>query len=319
MAIKQVSGRRKKVVKKKGKRSGKKAARSTGKSLGLSLPTKPKKIDRNLNHYKILIYGREKIGKTTIFSTFPDAMFLSTEPGTKGLEIFDFNEENGGVTDWDILREAIDLLEKTDRFEFVIIDTVDRAYEKCLTWWCQQNGIDYPGVDRNGKEDFGKSWRGIRDEFTFQIDRIINSGRGVGFTSHAKEVETKPKNAEPYHRIYPTMSNQARKVIEPLVDMFFFADYVKDDKGKTNRILICEGDEAIWAGARAGVTKSFPALLPMDEEEGYNIIRDAFMGKISGLDPRTLQPTKRTSKSARKLINRAKAQKTKKSLSKRRK
>ncbi len=321
MAVRPVKGKvRKKVAGKKAARKKvarrPKARQVVSGNRTLSLPTKPKEIDRDLHAYKILIYGREKIGKTTIFASFPDAIFFSTEPGTKGLEVYEFNHDDGGVKTWEIFVQGVDLLLKTDRFRFVIIDTADRAYEKCKDWLCRTWGIDYPGVTAEGKEDYGKSWGAIRDEFQKQIDRIIASGRGVGFTSHSKEVEIKVKNAESYHRIQPTMSNQARKAIEPLVDFFFYAEYAKDNEGNTQRILICEGDESIWAGARAGVTRDFPRLLPMHPDNGYKIIEDAFLGKSRGLDARTLQPSKLSSKSGGKLINKQKSRAIRKSLKK---
>src|SRR5579872_1467130 len=83
----------------------------------LSLPSGPKEPDTDLNHYTILLYGREKIGKTQIFSTFPEALFFATEPGTKGLAIAEFNSEDGGVKSWDIFRRGVELLEQSKAYK----------------------------------------------------------------------------------------------------------------------------------------------------------------------------------------------------------
>ena len=74
-----------------------------------TLPDEPKIASQDLKDYMILLYGREKIGKTTWLRSFPDALFLTTEPGTKGLELYEFNSENGGCTSWDVVRAAADL------------------------------------------------------------------------------------------------------------------------------------------------------------------------------------------------------------------
>ena len=272
-----------------------------------SLPTAPKEQDTDISHYTTLIYGREKIGKTTLMSSFPDALFLSTEPGTKGLKVFEFNAENGGITSWDVFRAAVDLLEKDrTRFKTIVIDTADRAYDMCLDWVCDTMKIEYPGHDSNGTEDFGKSWRAVKMEFLECIHRIAKTGRGICFTSHAKETEFKTKSGEKYTRIFPSMSSQARTVIEAIVDMFFYAEYVRDPSGETKRILICQGDDTIWAGARATVGGVFPQFLPMKAKDGYVVIRDAFMGKLVGIDPATLVPARTTTETAKKLIVKAK-------------
>jgi len=305
------------VKKLKGKRTLKrktlqKPSRTVRQAVGvgsLQLPTAKKKKNENLMEYTILIYGREKIGKTTLFSSFPDALFLATEPGTKGLEIFEFNHEDGGVKNWEIFRRAVDLLEGTDDFSNVVIDTVDRAYDMCLDWTCEKHGIEYPGTDAAGKEDFGKSWRAIKDEFLVQIHRILQTGRGLCFTSHAKEETIKTRSGISYDRIYPTMSGQARKVIEALVDFFFYAEYVRDRDGNTRRILITQGDETVWAGARASMGENFPRFLPIEKEGGFETIKRAFEGKYHGINPDELIPAKNTMGPAKVLINKAKARK----------
>lgn len=267
----------------------------------LALPDEPKEPDHDLSHYTMLLYGREKIGKTTVLSSFPDAIFFATEPGTKGLRIFEFNHEDGGVKNWDIFRKGVELLEKNPgKFKTVVIDTVDRAYDMCLDWVCENKGIEYPGTDSDGKEDFGKSWRAVKTEFMEMMHRISQSGRGICLTSHAKETTIKTKSGDKYDRIFPTMGNQARAIVEAMVDLFFYAEYIKDQ-----RVLICKGDETIWAGARETVTKEFPQFLPMEKENGYEVIKAAFLGEYEGLDPATLMPGKTTTKTGREFVLKA--------------
>lgn len=260
----------------------------------LALPTAKKVPNFNLNEYTLLVYGREKIGKSTLFASFPDSIFFATEPGTKGLEIFELNAEHGGCKDWKIFRQGIKLLESTDKFANVIIDTVDRAYDMCMDYVCAKLGIDYPGVDATGKNDYGKSWRAVRDEFTDGIHRILQTGRGLCFTSHSKEETVRTRSGMEYTRIYPTISNQGRKVVEALVDMFFYCEYIRDSRGETRRVLITQGDETIWAGSRTTMAEDFPQFLPLLKKGGYEIISKAFRGEDVGLDPQEIMPSKST-------------------------
>jgi hypothetical protein len=277
----------------------------------LSLPSKPKEPDTDLGRYTLLLYGREKIGKTTMLSSFPDALFFSTEPGTKGLRIFEFNSEDGGVKNWDLFRKGVDLLiANPDRFKTIVVDTVDRAYDMCMDWVCENRGIEYPGHDADGGEDFGKSWRAVKLEFLEQIHRIIQSGRGLCFTSHVREETIRTRSGEKYTRIYPSMSKQARTVVEAIVDLFFYAEYIRDVSGENRRVLICQGDETVWAGARATSAEVFPTFLPM-ERDGYKVIREAFSGKEKGIPASQLLPSKSTSQTAKDFLVKQRAKEAK--------
>jgi len=266
-----------------------------------ALPTEPKAIDADIGHYLWLFYGREKIGKTKIASSFPGAIFFSTEPGDKGLSIFAFNEARGGVTTWDVFRAGVDLLVAGNHsFRTVVIDTADRAYDMCLDWVCANRGIDYPGTDAAGDQDYGKSWRAVKVEFTEQIYRLVQAGMGIVFTSHSREMTINPKSSDKYDRIIPSMSGQARVVIEALVDFFFYCEYVREQ-----RVLICEGDETIWAGARATLGGTFPRFLPMLKEGMYNLLTRAFHGEDVGLNAAELMPSKESSKTGKAFLQHA--------------
>jgi len=280
------------------------------------LPDEPKPIDDDLANYITLIYGREKIGKTTLAASFPGAIFLATEPGLRGLSVYSFNHEGGGVHDWSVFRAAVDALIKTKgkkrKFKTVVVDTVDRAYDMCLDWVCEERGIEYPGVLKDGKNDYGKSWRAVKQEFLKQIHRLVHADYGVVFISHAKEMTVTSRTGVEFDKIYPTMMSQARTVVEALVDFFFYAEYAKDDAGKDLRVLICKGDEMIWAGARSTpgeekTGKPFPGMLPLKREDGYRVLQSAFVGDYSGLDIGSLFGSKQSTKTGASFITEGRA------------
>lgn len=258
------------------------------------LPEHPKEPDTNILHYTGLLYGREKIGKTTMMASFPDALFLATEPGTRGQRIYEYNAENGGCKNWDLIRRAVELLEKTDRFKTVVIDTVDRAYDMALDYVCRVLRIDYPGQDDSGREDFGKSWRAVKQEFLSVVHRILQTGRGLWFTSHCREEEIKSRSGETYTRIFPSMSRQARGVVEAVVDMFFYCEYMRSSgpDDQVHRVLVTHGNELVWAGTRGIDGVVLPPLVPLLPEGGFDLLQRAFQGEPVGLDPKTLLPVR---------------------------
>ena len=290
-----------------------KAARDRAKLSGLALPTAPKKAEEDILRYTGLLWGREKIGKTIALSGFPDAIFLTTEPGTKGLEIHEFNSDDGAVRSWPIMLRAVELLEAAGAghpFRTVAIDLADRAYDMCLDHTCQKLGIPYPGVSADGSEDWGKSWRAVRMEFLGAIHRLEQAGYGVWLTSHAQEQTIRTRSGDQYTRIVPTMSKQARGVVEPIVDFFFYCEYMRSRDGAVERVIITQGDETIWGGGRKSPWGRIPQFLPLREEHTFEVIEQAFLGKGGGIDPGSLLATRETFATAKEFVNKQKARRS---------
>ena len=270
------------------------------------MPEEVKESEQDLSKYLILLYGREKIGKTTFFASFPDAMFITTEPGTKGLtNIYEFDPGPFGIS-WTAIRKAVQLLENSDRFKTVIIDTADRAYDLCFRYVCDELGIDHAGENAQGKKDYGKSWDAIKSEFRDVILRIVRTGRGVAFTSHSRESTITTKSGLEYTRIVPTMKGQARDVIEPLVDIFLYAEYMRSPtQEEPVRVILSQGDELLWGGTRELPNGDLPRFLPLTRKGGFDILQAAFDGEDTGLDPDTLMPVKTASDVVKKVLRKA--------------
>jgi len=265
------------------------------------LPTEKKEPITDVLKYTLLLYGREKIGKTTFFSSFPDALFLTTEPGTKGLRIFEYNSDGNppGCQSYQDLLDAVSDLERSDRFKTVIIDTVVHAFQFFIEKVEQDLDIPAIGQTKRGKRDYGYSYSVLRKEFSSFINRIIRTGRGLYFTAHSTDVEIEGHPP----KIFPRMSKTCRTVVEALVDFFFYVDYVVDSKGFEKRIIITQGSSQLWAGSRAIDNVILPRFLPLTLKGGYEILKSAFEGdKNIGLDPRTLETSKTPSEVLKKFI-----------------
>lgn len=200
------------------------------------LPTQKSKPEVELSKYSILLYGQEKIGKTSFAQHFPKPVFLMFEPGGKDLEIFKID-----IKDWDHFRATLTALEKDKSFQNVIFDTADVAYAMCDRYVCRVNGI----TDLE-EMDFGKGWRKARLEFTQCVTRLLKSGKGVMFTSHATDKEFKSRDGGTTNRTVPTMSKQAREILEPIVDIWCYYQYTKSG----GREFVVRGTEEISAGTR---------------------------------------------------------------------
>lgn len=267
----------------------------------IKLPKRPKRPSTDFAEFHGLIYGREKIGKTTFLASFPDALFLSTEPGSKGLSIYEIP-----ITSWSDFLQSIKALEdEPGRFKTVVIDTVDLLYDYCKDDVVRKLGIEYPGETSDGKKDYGKSWSLIEKEFRHGLIRIANAGRGLWMTSHYKSDRFSSKSGQGFDRIYPSMKDQARRVVEALVDFIWFAEHVRGPEGPL-RVLYCQGDEGLTAGSRPLGETVIPPLLELIEKGGYERTVKVLEGKVRALDPSALDSSKETASAAERTLSRMK-------------
>lgn len=190
-----------------------------------------------LEDYIILLTGEKKIGKTSLANMFGErAYFLATEVGYRGLRI-----RKSDIPDWATARAAARALAKAgSKFGPIVVDTVDKLYDRCEEYTCEKLAIQ-----SLSDEEWGKGYAECRKEFERFISTLSRIGVGLILITHTEEREVKTRGGSNYDRIVPTMAKQARRVIEPLVDIWTY--YMYDG---TRRVLVIEGDDHISAGHR---------------------------------------------------------------------
>ena len=189
----------------------------------MALPQEKTPPKTNFGEMLTLLYGRPKIGKSTLLSNAPGALFLATEPGLNSLEVYQIP-----ITCWqEFNNAACDVLAGGHDFKSIIIDTADWALNYCQQYICEQWKIKHPGdLPR------GKGWSLITTEFMRVVNSLTNSGYGVYITSHAKDEEVEIRTGT-YTRTVPTLSGKSGEQISGLVDIILFMDNdeYKDESG----------------------------------------------------------------------------------------
>jgi hypothetical protein len=259
--------------------------------MAYELPTERSTPMESLTDYIILCYGEKKIGKTSMFSHYGDAFFAMFEPGSKALALY---EDTMGS--WIKFRQFVKAMEKDEKHGTIVIDTADEAYQRCMEYVCKKMGMDHPS-----DEGYGKGWNAVRTEFTRQISRLCRTGKGIVLISHSVEREIKQRQGGTYDRIMPTMSGQARDVIESMTDIWCYYGYDGGD-----RILWIQGDELISAGNRLDERFRYSdsgeriKQIPMgtSSEESWGAFLDAFNNELP--DPVVEAPKPRRKKKRRK-------------------
>lgn len=200
---------------------------------------------------KVVIYGPEGIGKSTMASMFPDPLFSDTEGSTKELDIARFPSPNS----WTMLLEQVKYVkDHPDCCKTYIIDTADWGEKLCAEHVCavaHKNGIEDFGYGKGYtylKEEFGK-WLNLLDDL---IDRGIN----VVITAHAmmRKFE-QPDEMGAYDRWELKLSKQTAPLVKEWADMLLFANYkiysvAQDDskkrKAQGGRRVMYAAHHACW-------------------------------------------------------------------------
>lgn len=136
---------------------------------------------------RLVIYGQEGVGKTTLASKLPSPLVLDTEAGSGQLEV-----DRVAVNSLDDLRGALrDILAEqkagTLPYRTVVLDTVDRVWNMAADTVCAEKG--YKSIEDAG---YGKGLKMATEKFCAVItslDKLVAAGLYVACICHAK-VET---------------------------------------------------------------------------------------------------------------------------------
>lgn len=218
----------------------------------------PHQVSRDLRGYSVFFYGEPKSGKTTIATKFPRHMLLAFEKG--------YNAIPGAmaqpVNSWSEFRKVLKQLKDPkvkERFETIIIDTADIAYDYCEKYICQNakrpdGGF---GVDTIGDIAFGKGYTLVAKEFDECLRSIVQMDYGLVLISHAVDKTFKDEQGLEYNQIVPTLGNKPRNIVSRMCDIIGYSRAVQDAEGKTSTKLFMRGTSRYVAGSRFKYTPDF--------------------------------------------------------------
>lgn len=189
---------------------------------------------------KVVIYGPEGIGKTTLASHFPDPVFIDTEGSTKKLDVARFEAPSS----WSMLLSQVDYaVSHSGELKTLVIDTADWAQKLCIQHVCDKHQM--AGIESFG---YGKGYTYVSEEFgrlLNKLDDVIAKGINIVLTAHAQIVKfEQPDEMGAYDRWVMKLLNSPKTSISAMVkewaDMVLFCNYkiysvAVDDKGKKHK------------------------------------------------------------------------------------
>lgn len=232
---------------------------------------------------RILIYGPEGLGKTTLASQFPKPVFLQIEKGTpSGLTIESF----GHLKDFDSVLDALEALYNEDHeFKTVVVDSVSELERLIFAEVCKRNNyqtIETPGYGRGYKEaDY------VWQEFIDRVNGLRNEKKMAAvLIGHSDIKRFDDPSSQSYSRYQLSLHDRAAALLAREVDAILLIKHdvtIKaDGAGKAEKGARVRGDggETRWIYTEqrpAFMAKnrySMPPKLIFEKAKGFDAISE---------------------------------------------
>lgn len=228
----------------------------------MPLPTEKNVPTRNIAKLRTLIYGPPKIGKSTLATRNPKCIVFDTDnKGTGFLDCFRVT-----ISSWIELKQYLgDLKVERDsgnnRFDTVVIDTVDMAYQLCRQHVCAANGFQHESEDKA----FGRTWDLVKTEWMKMVAFLTSMDVGLTMISHSVQKEVKIDGVK-RNITTLSMSDKPGRMVTALADVIIYMD--EDESG--TRTLFLKPQAYLECGDRTKVLTE--NIKFQTEEEAWNKI-----------------------------------------------
>lgn len=216
---------------------------------------------------KVVVYGPEGIGKSTLAAHFPRPVFIDTEGSTRHMDV----SRTDKPSSWTMLMEQVQYIRSDPGVcSTLVIDTADWAEQLCIASICADKKLS--GIEDMG---YGKGYVYLAEEFgrlLNLLEEIVGRGVHVVLTAHAmmRKFE-QPDEMGAYDRWELKLQKKTSALVKEWSDLLLFANYktlsvATDDKGKKfkaqgGRRVIYTSHHPCWdAKNRLGL----PEELPLD-------------------------------------------------------
>lgn len=222
---------------------------------------------------KVVIYGAEGIGKTTLASQFPDPLFLDLEDGSASMDVKRVDD----IQNWQQLAEVLkEIIADPSICKTLVIDTADKAEQMATIAVCQERQIK--GIEDAG---YGKGYTYLAEKmaaFCSYLSLIVRKGVNVVVIAHAQMRKfEQPDEMGAYDRWELKLSKKVAPLYKEWADMLLFLNYKTNvTESKTGKAKALGGERVIYASHHpcwdAKNRHGLPDMFPLD----YEVIRPIF-------------------------------------------
>ena len=227
---------------------------------------------KDLSNYTSMLYAPAKFGKTTFAVNMfgQKGLILAWEIGYKGIK--------GAMavpmrrwSDCSKLTRQLKDEKVKDKFNVLIIDTMDLMYEAALAQILAINNVD--SINKIG---FGQGYTQLDNLIKNQLLEWQRLGYSIFVISHSinreEEVMMADGTIETIEKYVPTLNKRCFNLVNKFVDNIFFGNILIDNEGKEQRTLFTRETINYKAGSRF---KYLPDRLPLDSDKVNEAIEEA--------------------------------------------
>ena len=172
---------------------------------------------------KVVIYGPEGVGKSTLSSDLPSPLFLDAEGGTDHLDC-----ERVIANKMSDITNAVNSLQlDTQKYKTLILDTVDWVEKKMSSELCAKHNVDSIEKVEGG---YGKGYTMLEEsmmKFLSSLDRLREKGMHVVLLAHSKvQRHEDPELASSYDRYQLKLEKKTSALVKEWADALLFFNFV---------------------------------------------------------------------------------------------
>lgn len=214
---------------------------------------------------RVVIYGVEGIGKSTLASYAPAPLFLDTENGSAQLDVDRVNVRTLGD-----IREVYEMLTTASgQYKTLVLDTADNLYRLCADSICAE--YKKTNIEEFG---YGKGYAMTAERFREVLtcfDNLAHAGYHIVIISHAKVTTISPPDTAEYSKYCikvcapQKQAEASRELLKEWCDALLFCRYdicvnQQDKKavGENRRVVATTSAPAWEAKNRLGLPESMP-------------------------------------------------------------
>ena len=171
---------------------------------------------------KVVIYGVEGIGKSTLASKFPKPLFLDLEGGTTRMDVDRIDIQ----PDFALVKAALnDLIKDNGGYKTLVIDTADKLETLITDAVCREG-------NKQGIEDYGygKGYTYLKEKWAKILDGLSvlqsKTGMDVVFIAHSAQRKVElPEDTGSYDHYEMKLSKQTAPLLKEWADFLLFLKY----------------------------------------------------------------------------------------------
>lgn len=172
---------------------------------------------------RVVIYGPEGIGKTTLAARFPSPLFIDTEEGSNHLDV----RRLPCPDSWTMLKDEVAWIRNypEECGGTLVLDTADRAERLCAEQVCKDK--QWTGIEDVG---YGKGYTYVKEEFGRLLNllsEVVERGLNVVVVAHSWITKfEQPDEAGAYDRYeLKLLKKQTAPLLKEWADAVLFCNY----------------------------------------------------------------------------------------------